>query len=607
MSTRNEDVAADDDAGMMMTPLLEADAEAPSATAPSLDPQPDDEQDIQETRSLCSAFWNCCLFRRIGQSLAMASTTPCYMGLLIPLACLANHVLFYYGQTQNMWKLIYDVDVDVWYNATGLEAKTAFYSLGLERETHLQVSQHETVREFTYSYAIQELWKADGMPSTTIPRVAAVLLILVSGVWPHLKLLLLSLTYTCSNDAKRRHKILQWLSTLGKWSLADVLVVCVMVGVLNLNWTMDPTAIKNGFVYQVPLLIDILQHLYSVDQVCSYLLHVDCSSPPSTWTHAKCSSCRNFVALEFDHPKTTRTSFAGIAKGVQESGTGQARLRVEGMTGIYYFCVAVVLSILLSLMVDVLDARAERRARVLAAERNMQQYSRLALTEETGESLTTAPRREFVQAADDSMYDMLRPSGTLSTDNACVRYGLILWASVACLAVCLGAFVGTLERRVTGAIPQLMHDILGVAWDRQFSLKSLVGLTGAAGGWDWLLMATFALFVVVGPILRALMCVVALVMSTESSQFMLLLHTAIDYIGCFCAWEVVALASFLVSLIMPVATSTIIMRPECSKVDSSGSCLEVSFDMQTSFWLILSGGTMLVMAAYCCQQILPHR
>jgi hypothetical protein len=570
----------------------------------------------------CSSWRNCficCLWTRVSnrvvQSLAFASTTPATMSFVIPFLCLLNHWIFYVGQTEFMWKLNAQADVDVWYNATGLEAKTAFYSLGLDRETHVLYHKNETVQQFTYSFAIQELWKADGIPgSKFIPRLAAVLLIVFSGIWPHLKLLLLSLTWLLSNNSKRRHRILHWLSTLGKWSLADVLVVCVMVGVLNLNWVVDPTAIKNGFVYQVPLLIDILQHMYSVDDICTYMLHANCSAPPSTWTHAKCTSCRNFVNMEFSHPKTTRTSFAGIAKGVQESGTGYAQLRVEGMNGMYYFCVAVVLSIVLSFVVDVFDAKAQRRDRIAAAEENFYRYSRLSegshdeMDVEQSNANDTRRRSEALQlVADDSMYELLRPSGSLSTDSPCVRYGLVLFSTATSLLVLLGAFVYTLERRVIGAIPQVMHDVFGIDWDRQFSFATLARVTGAAGGWDWLLLATFALFVVIGPILRAVMCVCALVLPEDRTGIRLYLHTAIDFIGAFCAWEVVALACFLVSLIMPLATSTIIMKPECVKVDSSGSCFEVSFDLESHFWVIIAGGTMLVFMAYACHLIMPHR
>ena len=61
----------------------------------------------------------------------------------------------------------------------------------------------------------------------------------------------------------------------------------------------------------------------------------------------------------------------------------------------------------------------------------------------------------------------------------------------------------TMERLVYGAGPKLLHEILGVDWERGYSFQSLMWTTGAAGGWDYMLMGTFGLFCVVGPVVRA--------------------------------------------------------------------------------------------------------
>jgi hypothetical protein len=531
-----------------------------------------------------------------------------------------------------MWRLVFQSDVDVWYNATGYRARAAYYSLGLEEETHLVYHNNETVRTFTYGFAIQELWKAEGMPSTTVPRIAAGLLVLFSGIWPHLKLMLLLLTWLLARPGKSRRRSLNLLSALGKWSLADVLVVCVMVGVLNLDWVMDPTLVKNGLVQQVPLLIDVVKHLYSVNDVCSYLLHVHCESPPSTWSHAKCISCRDFVSVEFDHPETTRTSFAGIAKDMRESGSGYARLRVEGMTGIYAFCAAVVLSIILSIAVDVFDLIDEHESQdsdVTARsneEESGYEYSLLLNSNLRDEELqregpSQASNTELLQQRYERLAfeaslgytewlassEQQERSSTIDSDWA--KYGLILFSFTTAFISFIATFSYSLERRVTGAVPQLMHEVLGMVWDRPFSLHSLVHVTGAAKGWDVFLMTTFGLFVLVGPIMRAILCLAALSWpcNNRPSKSRRILSVVIDFMGAFCAWEVIALACYLVSLLMPTATSTIIMRPECAKVDASGSCLEVSFNLQSNFVYILIGGIFLVLSAACYRIQMPYR
>jgi hypothetical protein len=175
------------------------------------------------------------------------------------------------------------------------------------------------------------------------------------------------------------------------------------------------------------------------------------------------------------------------------------------------------------------------------------------------------------------------------------RRGIVARACWLCLSsttavvIVLATFQRTLNRRVTGAFPKLIHDIFGVQWDTSFSLWSLGQTVGAAGGWDNMLMGTFLLFVVVGPIVRTALCLLP--------RRGKILQIAIDFIGAFCAWEVIALACYLVSLLIPSTTATIINRPICDLIDPNGTCLEVFFDTNKSFDLILVGGVMLVFVA----------
>lgn len=55
--------------------------------------------------------------------------------------------------------------------------------------------------------------------------------------------------------------------------------------------------------------------------------------------------------------RVDRRGGEGHTDGILLEGGGHASLRVVGMSGTYYFCAAVMCSILLSLIVDVDDAR----------------------------------------------------------------------------------------------------------------------------------------------------------------------------------------------------------------------------------------------------------
>jgi hypothetical protein len=93
-------------------------------------------------------------------------------------------------------------------------------------------------------FAVKE--EAKGLGSNALlPRLVAWILILFSGTWPHLKLLLLHSKLLLSTNMKRRKYVLNILSVLWRWNLADVFVVCVMDGVLNVSWTFNATDITN--------------------------------------------------------------------------------------------------------------------------------------------------------------------------------------------------------------------------------------------------------------------------------------------------------------------------------------------------------------------------
>jgi hypothetical protein len=161
------------------------------------------------------------------------------------------------------------------------------------------------------------------------------------------------------------------------------------------------------------------------------------------------------------------------------------------------------------------------------------------------------------------------------------------------VVVLLAIFLSTMVRKAEGAFPSVLQDILGCDWTRPYSLKTLVETTGLAGGWDILLMATFSLFVVVGPAVRAVLCVLDFAGCTPE-RLRPTLTMAIDFIGAFCAWEVVFIAIIMVSSLLPNITDTIISNPECKLVSPDGTCLKVAFELQRTFALIAVGGFLLL-------------
>ncbi|CAB9512185.1 expressed unknown protein [Seminavis robusta] len=569
-------------------------------------------------------------------SLAQAPTTPAVLTMLLPLACIVTHIIFAYGQWAPMWRLSLTAeDMDVTAQAQTALTKKIFNQLGLDQTpgfTHdgdtlnYQIEQEHTVQTFTYGFAVQELWQAYGMPGVFLPRCAAILLVIFSGIWPHLKLILLQWSWSSrrlSLTPNRRTRTLGWLALLGKWSLADVLTVCVMVGVLNLEWVIDPPTVKEGIANNLAMLIDLAKQVWDDGQICSVMLSFDasdCGSKDlSIKQHLECFACKKFVWMAYHEPDVVEKQGKAIVKGIEMSGHGAVRLSVVGMEGIYAFCIAVILSVLLSVIVDWYNYKyiETLREKIAARQRGEDTDLTLSITtnpEEAASLLlvgdTTSEASEpllensssgtpfeplEIMEDDSSVLDHWVQRTTSAPAYTCLHCHHIL-PMVTLVLVGMALYTPSMERNVGGAIPKYLKEVLGLDLNHKYSLASLQDLTGAAGGMDLLLMGTFALFIVLGPLLRAILVVLVAMTakttaSTRTQRIRSLLVHVSNFLAAFCAWEVFFAAMFMVELIMPSATNTILNTPACEILSGDGSsCLQVSYErVSTTFAFLILG------------------
>jgi hypothetical protein len=332
------------------------------------------------------------------------------------------------------------------------------------------------------------------------------------------------------------------------------------------------------------------------------------------------------VETAFNHPEWAGGTGKSILQGIETSGGGSVQLRVVGMRGIYAFCLAVIVSICLSLAVDVFDNRARRALEQEQADLTSSRSTTATCPDETPLMLSEEMLSEVDENGSSSSEPLMNgaaqhrsqsPQANGASDDdyfdpslyvpryyfSQTRIMLTIASFVVLILVVCAAALPTMERRLHGTIPRLLHDILGVVWTRDYSLSSLVRTTGAAGGWDLLLMATFSLFVVFGPILRSSLCIFGLIVPLPKSVRKTVLHT-IDFLGAFCALEVFVVAVFMVDLLMPAITSTIINKPQCGQIYPGSSCLEVEFAiMWRTFALIFVGGSSLIVVANLAQRV----
>lgn len=123
-------------------------------------------------------------------------------------------------------------------------------ALGLDCEKHIAISEEANKDTVIFGFGTKGLWRAK--KRTDKGRASccftAGILVLFSGLWSHLKLPLMNLYWLLPTREKSRHNALYWVSSLEKLSLADMFVVCVIVCVLDLDWTINTGAIKKGII-----------------------------------------------------------------------------------------------------------------------------------------------------------------------------------------------------------------------------------------------------------------------------------------------------------------------------------------------------------------------
>jgi len=669
-------------------------------------------------------------------SLFSSSSTPLLLKLLLPPLLIFNHVLFYHAQTAPMWNLSYKTDVTITATASSLKAKAAADALKFPHSYEFIHKEEKLVETFTYMDAIRKLWLGEGLgDAQTISKVAAALLVIASGIWPHLKLLLVHFCWffpfvhglwlgntttnnngdddcvdnadnddadngrkcctrnkggrpekkkcglCCSNGHAHRTTnvrsgVLRTLSTLGKWSLADVLVVCILIAVLHLDWKVDPDEIRAGIENELPTILDYVQGKYPDDiDDCSQLMGYECGHGSLVIHYPACFACKTLIKNAFHHPEWTMGEGKSIMEGVDLEGGGYAQLRVAGMEGTYYFCGAVIMSILLSLVVDMLDERnrgwveEELLERKTELEYIMQpaeegegngdddgglRRNGLEMIEEEARAEVRPPLNEAFSSDDpssqnqtgnnqhqqDSSYRRLSGLGATSysrlsgssamsipsptTNCHLLKQALLILLSISSLPlVCYAVTLQTMQRLVYGGGPVLLHKVLGMIWEKDYSLISLVKTTGDAGGMDTFLMVTFGLFAVVGPIIRSI-CIILHVLlglpvavladcieqprkrttvrtilyrSTVAIRSTLL--PVIDALGAFCCWEVLIVALLMIQLEMPSITDTIYQDDRCEQADPEHgrTCIEVQFNATDNILVVGIAWVVLMVAS----------
>jgi len=214
------------------------------------------------------------------------------------------------------------------------------------------------------------------------------------------------------------------------------------------------------------------------------------------------------------------------------------------------------------------------------------------------------------------------PSPT--TNCHLLKQALLISLSVSSLPlVCYAVTLPTMERLVYGGGPTLLHEVLGMIWEKDYSLISLVKTTGDAGGMDTFLMMTFGLFAVVGPVIRSICIILHVLLGlpvavladcieqprkrTTVRTVLYRLTVAIrssllpviDALGAFCCWEVLIVALLMIQLEMPSITDTIYQDDRCEQADPEHgrTCIEVQFNATDNILVVGIAWVVLIVSS----------
>ena len=401
------------------------------------------------------------------------------------------------------------------------------------------------VMHLSYIYMIKELYTRDASPNCYHPtdpsctgrypgRPATAILVASSFIWPHVKLLLLHVAFYARLAGRARRNLNYWLSFFGKWTLTDVLVWCACVAVFH-GLNLDESVLTLWHKVETA----------GVD-LCAALCANQTHLPNCT---ASCAAIDRALDATLLSPADLPSSSIFV------------RLGFNTRVGTYLFCVAVVLSLSCSVLVDALedrsllrlrppraevaaaaghdegagadanaDGRADTRsdggARPLVAQQQPQpqQPQQQPQPQPQPQQQQQHHHHQAVGAINSNVLPLLatavpdvdsaRANGHAFRMRPARRLGhslgvtLQLWLTFS--AVTLPLF----RRHVGGGIPAALAS-RGFDFDGAFSLIDLARLAAAPGGWDYLLSATFWTFVIICPLLRG---------ATQLMQLLLPLH-----------------------------------------------------------------------------------
>ena len=350
------------------------------------------------------------------------------------------------------------------------------------------ISYDQTMMQLSYFYAVRDLWSRDMAPSCLVGtepsctghhpgRAGAVALLVCSFVWPHVKLLLLhALLYLSLRQRVRRHSS-YWLAAFGKWTVLDVLVISLIAALDQIRLDTSLPAAWQDLATRAEM-------RRACDALCTNRTSV---APPVP------APCDVLCELAFSTLDETLRSPEMLPSS---HVTVRVPLTVERC--MHSFCLAVVLSVTCSIIVEVLDERSAGKTAAETGGGGASSSRRCtSLVANHVSSMPPAPPQEHpVLLLRSDGRHQLRHDAMHAT--MLVLQILLTWSALSLPLV---------RRRFHGPVATFLEALGADIADADFSLLQLSAQVGGSGAgprtaWDGLLSVTFSTFVIICPLLR---------------------------------------------------------------------------------------------------------
>lgn len=518
---------------------------------------------------------------------SMARVFGIIPSVIVSISMVVAHTLFALGQFKNL----YHYDVSYALNQVTADVDVKFGGHHTFNISLPNVKNNITLLGESYNSTLHDLWTyntenawLNGDPNfsynMSAPYILFFCLLIMSGLWPHCKLLAVHLLWYLPANPKIRKRSLWWLDFFGKYSMTDVFAMLTMVSWAQIHAV---TTTKEA-VYST---LDNLPG-FLINQTNTTILAEDLCHKAENWTHF----CEDVIEFIVEHPNTLLNHLEFSRLG----GDMALGLNVVTDSGLYFFSTAVWATLLISagvnLAADSLDSR----------QRSKPVYYAL---EDPTSPMNSRPLYSTLVTG----FPLWRKFAILSL--------LVCWF----LALVGGLIFPMVTRALYGTIMQLAQ-IPNLLTDEQihdkYNLITTIRDVGLGGGGNAFLQKDLAAFTIIFPFLMVIVAFSVLFVPLKP-KVQSFLAEAVKFCFSFSGWEILIIVTLVMTSELQALTVTIpagvtggvtMCRSLAAMIINAprgGVCFEEDLNLEASGFCCLIAGAIGMIAFRLLIPILHDR